>query len=532
MWPFFVTAMRSPSRQRSFRRLAAGHALATSLISYGTVTASIPGPPGFVASIALVIGIVEGAALVGWRLTQLPKSQALEFLLVSPVRPRRVFLAELATGVGRFLFVQLAGLPAWGLAILWGPYDFYDLVPLAVMPAAWGIATGVLLTAWVYEPLPVRRMGELTGLVGVMTYLVVGLLAGEHLRLWLEALPDRFGRVVFDTVMTFHNGNPFGVVRYWFEPGRADAVAWERFSWLHFIAGLTTVVAAGRAACRLHGHFHDLQYTPQSDGRPNEVAKIADRPLSWWAVRRVMKYSGRVNLWLAVGVAGLYASRIVAGESWPAGLGNLVFVIFEQWGGPAGMVTVLVVLACVPAVFQYGLWDATPADRIRRLELLLLSDLTGRDYAHAALAASWVRGRGYLLGAGMLWLAVALSGRNDWSEVIASALGSAVLWGLSFAVGFRSFAAGNQTNGIASIMTLGLPCVLVFAVRSGYRDAAQALPQGWVYGPVASGITWQWYAGTAIGAALTTGLIRASLKSCVNDLQKWYDRNHGLKVAE
>ena len=38
-------------------------------------------------NVLLVLGIVEGALLIGWRLAQLPKSQALEFLLVSPLRP-------------------------------------------------------------------------------------------------------------------------------------------------------------------------------------------------------------------------------------------------------------------------------------------------------------------------------------------------------------------------------------------------------------------------------------------------------------
>lgn len=532
MWAFFSTAMRSPGRQLSFRRIAVGHVFASALLAWVAVTATTPGALGSLASVALVLGLVEGAALVGWRLTQLPKSQALEFLLVSPVRPRRVFLSELAVGGGRFVLVQLAGLPAWGLAILGGPFEPPDLVPLLAMPAMWGILAGVLLTAWVYEPLPVRRLGELAGLGGVLTYLVVGMLAGEHLKLWLEALPDRVGRFAFDAVMTFHHGNPFGIARGWFEPGRIDAVMWERFVWLHGIAAVVTGLAVARAASRLQGHFHDLQYTPQADGRPSEIAFIADRPLSWWAVRRVKKYAGRVNLWLAVGVAGLYAARIVAGDSWPVGLGNLVFVIFEQWGGPAGMATMLVVLACVPAVFQYGLWDATPADRIRRLELLLLSDLTGRDYARAALAASWTRGRGYFVGAGFLWLSLGVSGRNEWSEVAASALGSAILWGLSYAVGFRSFARGNHTNGIASAMTLGLPMLLVVSVRAGYGDVSAALPHGWVYGPIATGVKAPWLAGAALGLGLTTWMIRSSLRSCVADLQTWYDRNHGLKVAE
>ena len=60
-------------------------------------------------------------------------------------------------------------------------------------------------------------------------------------------------------------------------------------------------------------------------------------------------------------------------------------------------------LAAVPAAFQYGLWDSTDQDRCRRLELLLLTDLSGDDYCHAALAAAWRRGRGYFVVAVVLW---------------------------------------------------------------------------------------------------------------------------------
>src|SRR5207237_899436 len=81
------------------------------------------GTLAIVAQILLVLGIVEGSALIGWRLTQLPKSQALEFLLVSPVSSREVFAAELAVGLGRFLLVQLAALPALGLAVFSGLAD-------------------------------------------------------------------------------------------------------------------------------------------------------------------------------------------------------------------------------------------------------------------------------------------------------------------------------------------------------------------------------------------------------------------------
>src|SRR5437764_4987738 len=108
---FFALAARSPSRQRTFRRAVAAHLC----VLAGVVWALYGHRPGtaplLLGHVLLVAGIVEGAALVGWRLTQLPKSQALEFLLVSPPRPRRLLLAEALVGLAQPGRVTLRGLP-------------------------------------------------------------------------------------------------------------------------------------------------------------------------------------------------------------------------------------------------------------------------------------------------------------------------------------------------------------------------------------------------------------------------------------
>ena len=107
--PFFAVAMLSPTRQRAFRWAVVLHVLLVAALTVallrGTVPLSVAG------QLLLVAGIVEGATLVGWRLTQLPKSQALEFLLVSPVQPGRAFAAEAAVGLARLALISLAGLP-------------------------------------------------------------------------------------------------------------------------------------------------------------------------------------------------------------------------------------------------------------------------------------------------------------------------------------------------------------------------------------------------------------------------------------
>jgi hypothetical protein len=215
-------------------------------------------------------------------------------------------------------------------------------------------------------------------------------------------------------------------------------------------------------------------------------------------------------------------------------MGRLVFQLFETWGGAPAIATALVVMAAVPAVFQYGLWDPTVQDRCRRLELLLLTELDGGDYWHASLAAAWKRGKGYLFAAGVLWLALGLSERNTWAEVLAAAIGGATLWGFSFAVGFRAFATGNQSSGLATLLTIGLPLVLFGLVRADLTDVAAFVPTGLCYLPLreGSGLTWPWAAGLVLTGSATAAFTRVGLARCEADLRVWLDRNHGRKAVE
>src|SRR5712692_3888067 len=109
-FPFLTLAMTAPNRQWSFRRAVVLHLLVLSALSW-TLMHAPPRYLPFFGDGILIVGIVEGAALVGWRLVQLPKSQALEFLLVSPIQPARVLLAEASVGLARLALVTLCGLP-------------------------------------------------------------------------------------------------------------------------------------------------------------------------------------------------------------------------------------------------------------------------------------------------------------------------------------------------------------------------------------------------------------------------------------
>src|SRR5947209_5456633 len=210
--PFFRLAMLSVSRQAAFRRAVIGHVL---FVVTAAWVVYLQGSGVLFGQFLLVAGLVEGAILLGWRLTQLPKSQALEFLLVSPVQPRRVFAAEALVGLTRLALVTLAGLPVLVLLCAAGLLDVLDLGPLLVMPFTWGAITGLGLTVWAYEPPVVRRWGERVILGCIVLYLGVGVLAGEHLKDWLTFLPEEAGRSVLTGFQAFHVYNPFAVLGYW-----------------------------------------------------------------------------------------------------------------------------------------------------------------------------------------------------------------------------------------------------------------------------------------------------------------------------
>ena len=189
------------------------------------------------------------------------------------------------------------------------------------------------------------------------------------------------------------------------------------------------------------------------------------------------------------------------------------------------------VMAAVPAAFQFGLWDPTVQDRCKRLELLLLTDLGASDYWHASASAAWRRGRGYLVIAGLLWTALAVSGRVAWYEAVAAAIGGVALWGFSFAVGFRAFCSGNQASGIASLLTLGLPLVLFALLRAGQDDVAGFVPTAACYLPLKNGLTFTWAAGLLLTILVTIHLTRRGLARCDAELRAWYDANQGRPLS-
>jgi hypothetical protein len=529
---FFRTAMAAPGRQANFRRAALAHVLFVAAVVAGVLANPVPDSLQVFGYVLLGAGLVEGAVLVGWRLTQLPKSQALEFLLTSPVSARRIFIAETGVGICRLILVQLAGIPAFLPLLNRGIIGSIDLLVLLGMPLIWGSVAAFGLIVWAYETRLVRRLGEMVALLSILVYLTVGVLAGERLKAWLDALPGSIGDASFDAFRVLHTYNPFAVMRFWFDPVFGNpVVAIDR---MEIVAGTGLALAVLlylRGMSRLKGHFHDRHYRPIDSCREAQTEHIGERPLSWWAVKRVMEYSGRVNIWLAGGFGIVYAAYLLAGDSWPAWMGQTVFHVFERMGGAPALVTGLVVLAAVPAAFQYGLWDSTASDRCRRLELLLLTDLGGPDYWHASLSAAWRRGRGYMIVAGLLWLAMLFSGRATPEQVFLSIAAAAILWSFSFSVGFATFSSGRQANGLGLLLTLGLPLASAGLIRTGIPVLSAFLPPGAVYSSLATTPSWTWLPGPILVAIATLWLSRSVLIRCETRLRSWYDANQGLQPA-
>jgi hypothetical protein len=166
------------------------------------------------------------------------------------------------------------------------------------------------------------------------------------------------------------------------------------------------------------------------------------------------------------------------------------------------------------------------------LELLLLTRLGARDYWHAAAAAAWNRGRGYLAVAVLLWIAALGGGKMSALQVSAALATAVMLWSLYFALGFRAFSTGMHANGLGLFLTVGIPLLGVASwtisatLLSGLIPATSLLMSS-VARPSEMKF---WVAGPVIMGLLTLFVARRALLRCDGELRRWYDLHHGRKV--
>ncbi len=531
--PFFRTAVQSPGRRRALKIAIWLHLSLFSIVPL-TIIGSPPSPNLIIRNLGMTLllgGIVEGALLIGWRLTQIPRSQTLEFLLVSPVQPRNVFYAEASVGLFRLALVTLSGLPFLLLLLLLRFVNELDCLVLLVMPWTWGAITGLGLTMWAYEPLRVRRWLERLVFLGIMTYLVLGVLAAERLPYWLSLLPDGIAQFCMQMFRGMHFNNPFSVMEFWCIGSQKQT--WPRLMGLQLFASISLVFMMLRAAHRLRGHFQDRHYQQKAEKQTRNRTTIGQRPLSWWAVKRVMEYAGRVNLYLAGGFSLLYAVYLLAGDAWPSWLGHGAFHVVEQGlGGVPGMTSGLMILAAVPAAFQYGLWDSSVQDRCKRLELILMTELDAYDFLLAAWAAAWKRGRGYAIIAMILWIASWWSARLTLLQISLATLNAGGLLCFYFAVGYWSFMRGVVGTGLGSLLTLGLPLIVAVFHFTDQQTLVTWIPPGGVFAALKYHLSLMtllaslglWLAGL--------WLLRYTVRTGEAQLRLWFDRHLGRKAAD
>ncbi|MFO0949176.1 MAG: hypothetical protein U1D30_25240 [Planctomycetota bacterium] len=530
MDPFFEMAGRSPTRQTGFRQFLAIHVLSLAGVVLACAWMENRRLPGVVGIAMVLLSVIEGALLLGWRLTQWPKSKALELLLVTSLSPRRAMLGEEFVGVTLYTFVSLSGLP-----ILVGMVGLDWIEPtvaatLFLNAYSWGLVVGLGLVWWAYEPLRLRQWGEKFSLVGLLLYLIVGGLAGEHTFRVLDRVPLGMGSLVRDGMLYTNANNPFALahrVGIGNEEGLVSRMA---------VSGTVgiglAILFVFRAAYRLKPHYVERHYQPAVAIAGENRGVIADRPLGWWAVRRVHEYSGRINLYLAAGASSLYALFLIAGPNWPAWLGTSIFTVFEMMGGVPGLTAGLVVLAAVPAAYQFGLWESNIPDRQKRLEVLLMTQLNVKDYLHASWSAAWSRGRGYFLSALVLWLAGYYAGRFSLTDLVLAILAGGSLVLFYFAAGFRFLAksSGGTTTGL--LLSLVLPLGTWGLAASNHTVLATFLPPGQVF--FATNHSTPSVASSGLVAlsilatfALSITMLAHAYRAFDRDLRAWYSDSQG-----
>src|SRR5262249_36520282 len=146
----------------------------------------------------------------------------------SPVSERLLFLAEGTAGIGRLALICLCGLPMVVVLAVAGPIEWGGVAALLLLSLIWGNVAGLGLTAWAYSVTGIRRWGERIGLVLIIAYLVIGVLAAERLRNWLGHLPAEAGQAIYSAVLLFTQYNPFGAIEYWLSADRDSELALQR----------------------------------------------------------------------------------------------------------------------------------------------------------------------------------------------------------------------------------------------------------------------------------------------------------------
>ena len=333
-----------------------------------------------------------------------------------------------------------------------------------------------------------------------------------------HAAPPAVADWCYRAVM-IHHGNPFGVMRNC--PRRArPAAAWPMFVEVNLLAAISRR-SSGCAARRLKGHSTSSTIDPQAG--PRQPIGV-DRRSTAHLVGRAAGDGDRPRGCGRRRVLFSYAAFIIAGTT-GAGWADSYFdfrTLGARWSSRPQ--------CAFSPPHGVSIRRGIRRSRIVASDSAVVALRFDRPRLLASLAAAWRRGYDYLIFAGLLWVALAVSGRVSWLSAAAAALGGLSLWAFSFAVGFRAFCTGRQAGGLATALTIGLPLLLYAAIRANLEQLAALIPTAACYLPLKTGVTASWAAGFALSLAITLRLTARGLARCERDLRTWYDANQGRRT--
>ncbi|QGJ68736.1 Hypothetical protein PBC10988_3970 [Planctomycetales bacterium 10988] len=412
-----------------------------------------------------LLAIIIGGSLTGWRVTQFPKTRAAEFFLIIPRNDWELVTAEVLSGMMRTSFLMLVSSPLvcamWGAGWMGGLEAF----ALLVVPLLCGWTAGLALTAIAYSPVWFRRLAEKGILVMILIYMVVFGLFTQY-----------FVRGIFGYLLSWSRStdstwyhpsnlldymNPFQLLG---SLGFGDpALLPGRLCGVIGLLGGFCLLTYGWLGWRLRRHYWEENYGQQY--RRKEFLKpIKENPLAWWTARRVSRFRGNVNLYMGWTTIGLYSSYLIFKEQWPPWLGEHLMMFFTMMGGAAVLGPAALQFGLVPIGFLNGLWDSNQQQRVGRLELLLVTDLTARDFFWGSVVASWTRGKWYFAAATVVWAASAYAAEITWGTFLLLFLCGTIYVVCFFSIAFRNFArlrGDRETANWGLSMTVGIPMVTI-----------------------------------------------------------------------
>lgn len=485
--------------------------------------------------------ILIGGALTGWRVTQFPKTRAAEFLLVAPVDDGVWIVGRLASGMLLTACALFAATPL--MAGMWGAgwIDAPQAVAMLVVPLTAGWLAGIGLASVAYSSVRLRVGLERLAMVGVTLYLVLfGLMGGWFFPWFLRTWQDNTGitaAVWYRPAEALRFFNPFRLLGMLGQSPTGEAGLTGRIVGVVLILGLVAAALTWRLAYRLRDHYVEENYGPRF--RKKEYRRpVGDHPLSWWTIRRVSRFRGRINIYLAYVTIGLFTAWMLYGEVWPPWLAYETLYMFETLGGQAMLGAFALQYALVATAFLPGLWDSTPQQRASRFELLLVSPCEPSEYLLAGAAAGWTRGKWYLGAMTIVWTGAVFAGRIGWGAWFCLHAVAAVYCLAYFALAFRNFTrlTTERDVGLWGLgMSVGFPCLTVALFWLKLPIAAACTPLGAAYLlalPVAvaerqTGLFWPllWGLITLTQILWAVGginLLEHTLARCDRDLRAWY----------